>query len=934
MLSTEWMQRKNIEYKQKLEELNEVCAQLKEQLATRELNEYEQEVRIRDLKAQLKELSDVENNLSLANRNARVLEEENNALLMKLKLGDKMNASAVHGEAVKLIEENKRLRSEIEELRAVNNKAVQREYQLDQKCKIFAEQQEKADAQILLLKKKNNDMEERLREERHQWTIAKEVWETERARYVQDYEELLASIQRFDGATQQRENRDNKERGNEQQLQQTLLKEDIAELEEKMRLAEERFRKKEKGWWQLEAALRSEIELLKNNNEQGGKEVYRAFQDQLASFKQEVTAFRGERRASRAPFSFPIGETPTDDADVRLSELESELQMNTNRIKALEEINRTLSQKNTHLLKENEKLREEIDNLQDKCSRIEDRTSEREVRIKELEVLLASAQKNNIFSGVSSIENETKRDKFSDVESENILRESERLRASLPRNEIRTADLKGSHEQQIALQEASQNGQMAQVGDPLRQSDVFRSRPSPWNSGKLPAADRLQELQDLIFRENENNLRKKIGMDSVAVDRFSKDKIDCIDDVMRALEAAWANEEEHEKEIKKLCRENAELACAMGSGEQRGKDDELRRYIQHLADREEERQKDIYRYQVEKDRLTDQVGALQYDNRLKDDKINDLEARLKELENCLKNDEYHSRSKNEGKKEGEMENRMRRLEEAVAEKEADLRGVSKSRDKQLQELNDQLTKMRNANDGLWKQLVNFQEKNSPSRGRPSSGRASRTPRGSARRHSIEHFSYSQPSTQLSEEKRRTVVADGAHLAVTIVELSDVMRNSKPITEPGYVIIKVKSVKEKYKTSVKELASVIRFNETFVFYLAQPDEDVITLHVYYKAKNSSREYHVGDACFAMASLYRGVPRERLAIVAQNPGTKDARRSAQVEVIMQSDDFGKMTVPTEAEIEDEKLRFSELLKRMEISSPENLHCADVLMAANNA
>ncbi|RNF01733.1 viral A-type inclusion protein [Trypanosoma rangeli] len=934
MLSAEWMQQKNIEHKQKIEELTALCTELKEELARKELKEYEQDVRIRDLKTQLKELSDVEDKLSLANRNARVLEEENNSLLLKLKSGEleKKARTMVRAEAMKLIEENNHLRSDIDELRTSNNKVIQREHQLEHRCKFLTEEQEKADAQILSLKKKNTEIEDRFREEQHQWALVKEAWEAERTRYIQDYEELLASIQRFDGSTQQRECRDIKERGNEQQLQQALLKEDIAELEEKMRLAEDRFRAKEKEWCRLESALRCEIDSLKNNNNQGDKDVYHAFQEQLASFKQEVTAFRGERRISRVPLSFPMRCAPNDDEDERISELETELQTNTSRIKTLEEINDNLSQKNMEVSKENELLREEIENLQDKCSRMEDRSSEREVRIKELEVLLASAKKNTMLSVVSDIEHGTKREKVSDFESDDVLRENEQLRATLRHYERQLTDLKSSHAEQLAFQEARQNGQLAQIEELLRKSDGTRLRFSEHNSLKAPPADRFHEIQDFILNENEQYQRKKVGMDPVLINKFTKDKLDCVDEVMRALEDAWASEDESKRKIKKLRHENAELVAAIAGVEQRGKEDELRRDTQHFDPREEQCQKDVHPYQAGKEHLTEQLYSLQYENKLKDDKINDLQARLVELENRFKNDKDLLRRQEGISKENEIEQRMRELEAAIVEKEADPSGISKSRDKRIQELNTQLATMREANDGLWKQLVNLQEKKTASQGRPSSGRNSRTPRGSARRHSVEHLTYSQPSTQLSEERRRAVVADGAHLAVTIVELSDVMRNGKPITEPGYVIIKGKSVKEKYKTSVKELASVIRFDETFVFYLAQPDEDVITLHVYYKAKNSSREYHVGDACFTMASLYRGVPRQRLAIVAQNPGTKDARRSAQVEVIMQSDDFGKMTVPTEAEIEDEKLRFNELLKRMEISSPENLHCVDVLMAAN--
>ncbi|KAG5468717.1 hypothetical protein CUR178_01552 [Leishmania enriettii] len=162
-----------------------------------------------------------------------------------------------------------------------------------------------------------------------------------------------------------------------------------------------------------------------------------------------------------------------------------------------------------------------------------------------------------------------------------------------------------------------------------------------------------------------------------------------------------------------------------------------------------------------------------------------------------------------------------------------------------------------------------------------------------------------------------------------------LRNGRPITEPGYVIIKLKSIKEKYKTSVKTLSSVIRFDETFVFYLAQPDQDVITLHVFFhKPRGGSREFHIGDACFSMATLYRGVTRRRIAPVVQSPGTKEARRAAQVEVLLQTDDFGKMMEPTKEEVEEESMRFKVLVKKFENGTPEMLHAVDVYMASNRA
>ncbi|ORC93652.1 uncharacterized protein TM35_000015290 [Trypanosoma theileri] len=911
-----------MDYKKKVDELTHLCDQLKEQLATKELNEYEQESLIRDLKSQLKEMDDVEEKLTLANRNARLLEEENNDLLMQLKSGElgTGNSSAIRPEAMKLIEENHRYQNDNQELRASLIKANQREQQLDQKCKALLELQEKNETQLSLLKKRNGEIEERLREEQNQFSLAKESWENEKARYSQDYEDLLASVQRLDGATQQRETREIKDRGNERNLQEELLKEDIAELENKLRLSEERFRAKEREWKEIETSLQNEIDSLKVKD-QDGKDVYRVFQDQLDSFKQEVTAFRGERRPSRAILTLPMEELIADDVEDDMNEVEADLKSKEGKIEALETMNRNLNKKYMDSTNENERLQEEIEHLQEINSHLEERANELEVRVKELEVLLVSAPKGSVPPKIVKLEREKNNEFLDDEEKKMILEENKELRSILLKYEEEISQLKAGHEQQLAAYNIRQNEQQGQIAELLRQNDIMKQLASARNSGKVSNTERPQERHEMLWKENEKNLRNKGNFDSViVVDKLSKDKMDCVEDIMKLLEAAWANEEEFKRQLQKASfQQFPDNQSIVGNGDQSAKDDE-------------QRQRDLYRYQSEIDRLNDQIDFLQQDNKSKENKIQGLQDRLNLLEERLKDAERNMGREQENPKESDMEKRVKMLESAVAQKEADINGLSKSKDKKLQDLNDQLANLRNANDGLWKQLLALQDEKQESQKRPSSGRSPRTPRGSVNRRSMEHLVFSQPSTQMSEERRRTVVADGAHLAVTIVELSDVMRNGKPITEPGYIIIKVKSVKEKYKTSVKELASVIRFDETFVFYLAQPDQDVITLHVFYRAKSSSREYHIGDASFAMATLHRGVPRQRIAIVAQNPGTKDAQRAAQVEVIMQSDDFGKLTVPTEAEIEDEKLRFCELLRRVEVTAPENLHCVDVLMATN--
>lgn len=82
---------------------------------------------------------------------------------------------------------------------------------------------------------------------------------------------------------------------------------------------------------------------------------------------------------------------------------------------------------------------------------------------------------------------------------------------------------------------------------------------------------------------------------------------------------------------------------------------------------------------------------------------------------------------------------------------------------------------------------------------------------------------------------------------------------------------------------------------------------------------------------MATLYRGVPRQRIAPVVQNPGTRDAMRAAQIDVVLQTDDFGRSIIPAASELEDEQLRFNEMVRRLESGAVEKLHAADVYIAS---
>ncbi|AAZ10799.1 C2 domain containing protein [Trypanosoma equiperdum] len=890
--------------RQSIDELSDLCASLKEQLAAKELNEYEQEVRLRDLRQQLKELSDVEGKLILANRNARVLEEENNALLMKLKSGETADTSGTsfRAEAVKLIEENSSLRSEVHELRGLLNKAQQRESHLDQRCKNINEQQEKNDLQVSLLKKRNAELEEQLHEVQHQWLLAKETWENERSRNLQDYEELLASVKRFDGTAQQRENWDVKTRGSNQHLQQALLKEDIAELEEKLQLAEERYRAKEREWREMEAALRVEISTLQGNNIGTGGDVYRAIQHQLDSFKHEVTVFREERKPGRMKNKLRLGDPSVDDVDDKVSEIDDSDASRESRIQSLEVLNGNISRKNELLMRENEELHKEIEHLHLRNSRAEEEYNDLEVRVKELEIALVSTEKELSLQKGYNINREKDSRCYDVHEMKAVLDENEQLRDSLLEYTRQISSLKAANEEQLAASESSRSEYQAEIAKLLLQNESLQQRLLLRNSRNNSAGELAHDSNDLGNGENEQRPRTRGVSEATVIDKFLKDKLDSTEDFMRSLETAWSEEDEAKRKMRRMS-------------------------LQDFYKETEQRQNSLQLLQSEKNRLSNEIVDLRHANKSKENRIHELQESLSVLKRHLTNDGLGI-VQGEPMRGSGIESRMRRLEEALAQKEQS--EVAEKRDKKLQELNDQLFALREANDGLWKQLVSIKDERQEGQ-RHQSRRNSRSTRRSARRRSMEQLAYPPASPHLADKKKNAVAA-GAHLAVTIVELRDLMKNGRPIIEPGYVVIKVKSVKEKYKTSVKELSSAIRFNETFYFYLAQPDEDVITLHVFYKSKGNSREHHVGDAAFTMATLHRGVPRQRVAIVAQNPGTRDARRAAEVEVTLQSDDFGMLSTPTLAQIEEDNIRFKELQKRVEMNSPESLHCVDVLMAMN--
>lgn len=912
-------------------------ATLKEQLSEKELKVYELELRVKDLKAEVKDLSDAKDKLAIANRNARVLEEENNGLHSKLRALEgehgAYTGTTETSEAQNLIRENSELRNTLREKQFAADKAAE-EYRLkeagiDRTIKDLSEarerlalENERQAKELESVRREFVEVQRQLDEERETARETNDLWHQEKERYIQRLEELSSGIKRAEGMrSPKKDARAPRDRGTDEPLSVMLLKEEVSELEGKLKEAQEALWRKEKEWLSSEAALKSEIAALQGTPGAEAKsdtEIYRALQSQIASLKEEITTLRGERRQSRLfnPVDF--------ETESVYPYMESERGSSIRPSPRIAEVpNQRAAQMYSSAVQENDGLRHEIDHLKVKMIGMQSAIDEKTVRCQELEVMLAAAKKNPAgalqVGGPSYGEGKRRGEQPSATPS----RTSSTLQppadeANVLRRKVR--ELQTVVDAQKAAQEQKDTINSVRQKECLRQIEEL-----------LLETERLREVANNARNGGDEAGGNGTDMDSVM--RLSKDKRDSVEDVMRLLEAAWAAEDEARRLLRKANYEAAAMA-----NQDAFKDEEIRR-LQKALDDMEDRLRDA---QADRDAL----DKLRDDLRDRDDRIADLERIIRDLEKGnrdLENraraadgdhDNYRNKLKRKENEAKDLANKIADLQRQLRDLEDDRKAANRARDNAVDDLNRRLEDTRRENDQLRRQLA--APRDSPRRDWSANARSgtprmsTRSPRVSARVRSPE-LALSHLSVRSSEERKRNAVPEGAHLAVTIVELADVLRNGRPITEPGYIIIKLKSIKEKYKTSVKELASVVRFDETFVFYLAQPDQDVITLHVFYKPKSSSREYHIGDACFSMATLYRGVTRQRIAPVAQNPGTQEARRAAQVEVLLQTDDFGKMTVPTEAEVEDERLRFNELVSKLEDSAPEKLHAADVYMAS---
>lgn len=858
---------------------SEGAKQLKGQLAAKEFRIGELENRVRDLFNEAKELDE---KLRIANRNARVLEEENSNYHIRIKSvekdGDLSDVFPLQKEAMKLIHENEELRQALadaeEQVKVISGRncdtsqgSDRQVRELQGECERMRKERLREVKELENTRRQCADLQKRLDDDEETLKVAKELWDQERERYQQRIDELLDFNTRMEHPRLARASKQ-RDGGAEEPLEQLFLKEEVAQLEAKLKEAQERSWAKEKEWVRAEAELRrriGELQATGGSESRNDKALFQAMKEQVKALQSEIEALRSDRRLSRAAQGAPSSAASSRGAS-------------TPAPSAAVSVPAEWAKRYESVTKENDYLRDQADTAKAKILELQNAVDGKSLACKELEVQLAvmrkqgdsgnsRAQPANRASSIRSTSERSYGSRATDAtrtqpDGHVIITLRQRVREL----EAELKKLESQREQQEAISHVRIKEYEKQIEELLHENADLR--------GEFRAAAEHADGVDASYD----------CMDGVM--RLTKDKRESVEEVMRLLEFAWDSDDEAKRQLRRAKYQGAALA-----NQDAAKDDEIHR-LHKLVNELEGKLRELEKQANDTDDLKEAVGDLRKQNRGLGSENDKLRKKIGELE------------KGQGDAARELsakrDDARRRAEELQTE-----------------------------NDDLRRRLANARKAASqPVSPRPSA----RSPQVSARRRTPEVAALSQLSVRSTEEQRRNAVPEGAHLAFTVVELTEVLRNGRPITEPGHVIIKLKSIKEKYKTSVKELSSVVRFDENFTFYLAQPDQDVITLHVFYKPHGGSREYHIGDACFSMATLYRGVPRQRIAPVIQNPGTKEARRAAQVEVHLQTDDFGKTMAPTREEVEEEQMRFNELVNKLEGSAPEKLHAADVYLASS--
>ncbi|KPI90510.1 hypothetical protein ABL78_0440 [Leptomonas seymouri] len=849
---------------------------LKGQLAEKEFKLGELESRVRNL---FDEANELEEKLRIANRNARVLEEENSNFHLKLRAiernEDTSKCVASQMEAMKLIKENEDLRASLvdakERFKDAAGQSREHDCDTDRKiralnseCERMRKERDRESKELESTRFQCAELQKKVNDEHEMLKAARDLWDQERERYQQRIDELLEYSRSAVRSAVPRSPRP-KGGANDEPLEQILLREDVAQLEKKLKEVQQKSWEKEKEWIRTENELRKKMQLLQLEDGSAGrndKALFQAMKDQIRALQDEINTLRNDKLASH---SAALG------ASAAINKASATA------ITQLPYDNRAANWAARYdaVCKEKEAVQDQLDAAKATILALQNVADEKSISCKELEVRIAALQRkeaNGVRSSTAgkpaSIRSVGEQGVNSPTATSSSAADAARTISQL-RQRVRDLEgemrsLENTHEQRVAMDNVRTKEYQKQVDELLSENEALRNA----NGATFSAAESVPLTE---------------SMDGVA--RLTKDKRESVEEVMRLLEFAWDGDEEARRLLRRAKYQSASMA-----GQDAARDDEIRR-LQKIVGDLENQLRDTEKKGNDVDELKDAVSGLRTH-------IHSLQAENNELR----------------KKNGDLEKSRDRVVKNLGEKEKDADHRNEKLQKEIEDMKRRLADARR-----------------PSSRKISPAESPRTPRIIARRRTLDVSTMSQLSVRSTEEQRRSAVPEGAHLAFTVVELAGVLRNGRPIAEPGYVVIKLKSIKEKYKTSVKELSSVIRFDETFVFYLAQPDQDVITVHVFYQTKNGSREYYVGDACFSMATLFRGVPRQRIAPIVQNPGTKDARRAGQIEVNLQTDDFGKTTEPTEEEVVEEKTRFDELVNRFERSEVEKLHAADVYMAS---
>ncbi|EPY23760.1 hypothetical protein STCU_07480 [Strigomonas culicis] len=560
--------------------------QLKEQLSEKELRVYELELEVKELRNEVTSLYDAKDKLDIANRNARVLEEENNNLhdLVKKTEGDqRYYESFPQGrEALEVINENDDLRKQLdatkEELKVLTEKMRSCESACDKRIRDlcaerdrFSMESERNAKELESYRRQCIDLRRALENEQDMSKASAALWSQEKERYEQKITEVIAN-ENFHAKEPRMQTR------GEVPLQQALLQEEVGELESRLHYLQEKQWQKEKEWIQTENALRQTINELNRSETVGGndKEVYKGLQDQVISLKNEIESLRGEKRANHA-FDFVSDDIESVNPTIEVERIEkSAVSGMWSNKKHVDE-----------LLADNARLRDIIDELQNKNLSLQLQNDEKVIQNKDLEVLLvAEKQKQTSEQHTGAGSRVLKENSFSQGSSTGANDEVSQLKQRIRVLQDYVNDTKASQDQKDALTGARIKEYQRQIEELLNENKDIRS-----------------------------NVMETVLTDGSVV-RLSKDKRDSVEDIMRLLEAAWQSEDETKRLLKKAQFQGAALANANAM-----KDEEVHRIQKALDDLE--------------DRLRECYGTLDpLKHRLddKDNVIHNLESRLRNLQ--------------------------------------------------------------------------------------------------------------------------------------------------------------------------------------------------------------------------------------------------------------------------------------------------------------